>query len=114
MLGNRLPRFTPEERAIVLGSSEFYGMNTYTTNLCSEYIWLSYHNQRSALWGLVPSLRDFADGAGSARQRRAEMTSSRARSSTHSPDQMGRSLGRRVRTFSLMPGLYVTYGIFLY
>ncbi len=36
MLGDRLPRFTPEERAVVLGSSEFYGMNTYTTNLCSE------------------------------------------------------------------------------
>ncbi|KAI0719769.1 beta-glucosidase [Cerioporus squamosus] len=34
MLGDRLPRFTPEERAVVLGSSEFYGMNTYTTNLC--------------------------------------------------------------------------------
>ena len=36
MLGDRLPRFTPEERAVVTGSSEFYGMNTYTTNLCSE------------------------------------------------------------------------------
>ncbi|RPD61802.1 beta-glucosidase 1B [Lentinus tigrinus ALCF2SS1-7] len=34
MLGDRLPRFTPEEHAVVLGSSEFYGMNTYTTNLC--------------------------------------------------------------------------------
>ena len=37
MLGERLPRFTPEETAVVLGSSEFYGMNTYTTNLCSKY-----------------------------------------------------------------------------
>ena len=35
MLGDRLPRFTPEELAVVTGSSEFYGMNTYTTNLCS-------------------------------------------------------------------------------
>ncbi|KAI0767555.1 beta-glucosidase [Fomes fomentarius] len=34
MLGDRLPRFTPEELAVVHGSSEFYGMNTYTTNLC--------------------------------------------------------------------------------
>ncbi|KAI1786207.1 beta-glucosidase [Ganoderma leucocontextum] len=34
MLGDRLPRFTPEELAVVTGSSEFYGMNTYTTNLC--------------------------------------------------------------------------------
>ncbi|KAI0265274.1 glycoside hydrolase family 1 protein [Gloeopeniophorella convolvens] len=34
MLGARLPEFTPEELAIVKGSSDFYGMNTYTTNLC--------------------------------------------------------------------------------
>ncbi|KAH9851024.1 beta-glucosidase 1B [Lenzites betulinus] len=34
MLGDRLPTFTPEEIAVVKGSSEFYGMNTYTTNLC--------------------------------------------------------------------------------
>ncbi|TBU43006.1 beta-glucosidase [Dichomitus squalens] len=34
MLGDRLPCFTPEELAVVTGSSEFYGMNTYTTNLC--------------------------------------------------------------------------------
>ena len=37
MLGDRLPRFTPEELALVHGSSEFYGMNTYTTNLCSTW-----------------------------------------------------------------------------
>ncbi|KAL5043772.1 hypothetical protein BDW71DRAFT_199500 [Aspergillus fruticulosus] len=30
-LGDRLPRFTPEESKLVLGSSEFYGMNSYTT-----------------------------------------------------------------------------------
>nr|Q25BW4.1 RecName: Full=Beta-glucosidase 1B; AltName: Full=Cellobiase 1B [Phanerodontia chrysosporium]AHH92833.1 beta-galactosidase [synthetic construct]BAE87009.1 beta-glucosidase [Phanerodontia chrysosporium] len=34
MLGDRLPEFTPEELAVVKGSSDFYGMNTYTTNLC--------------------------------------------------------------------------------
>jgi beta-glucosidase len=33
-LGDRLPRFTPEESALVKGSSDFYGMNTYT----SDYI----------------------------------------------------------------------------
>ncbi|KAJ8596076.1 glycoside hydrolase family 1 protein [Rhizopogon salebrosus TDB-379] len=34
ILRNRLPEFTPEELAVVKGSSDFYGMNTYTTNLC--------------------------------------------------------------------------------
>lgn len=33
MLGDRLPTFTPSELAVVHGSSDFYGMNTYTTNL---------------------------------------------------------------------------------
>ena len=36
MLGDRLPEFTPEELSVVKGSSDFYGMNTYTTNLCSK------------------------------------------------------------------------------
>lgn len=31
-LGDRLPRFTEEERALVLGSNDFYGMNHYTAN----------------------------------------------------------------------------------
>ncbi|TEY48287.1 hypothetical protein BOTCAL_0296g00070 [Botryotinia calthae] len=30
-LGDRLPRFTEEESKLVLGSSDFYGMNSYTT-----------------------------------------------------------------------------------
>ncbi|KAJ2920434.1 hypothetical protein H1R20_g8959, partial [Candolleomyces eurysporus] len=34
VLGDRMPDFTPEEWSIVKGSSDFYGMNTYTTNLC--------------------------------------------------------------------------------
>ncbi|KAF9045018.1 glycoside hydrolase family 1 protein [Panaeolus papilionaceus] len=33
VLGDRMPDFTPDEWAIVKGSSDFYGMNTYTTNL---------------------------------------------------------------------------------
>ena len=36
VLGDRLPEFTSEEWTIVKGSSDFYGMNTYTTNLCSK------------------------------------------------------------------------------
>ncbi|CAE6363456.1 beta-glucosidase [Rhizoctonia solani AG-1 IB] len=34
VLGDRLPTFTPEELKVVKGSGDFYGMNTYTTNLC--------------------------------------------------------------------------------
>lgn len=34
MLQERLPVFTPEELQVVKGSSDFYGMNTYTTHLC--------------------------------------------------------------------------------
>lgn len=33
MLGGRLPDFTEEEMKLVHGSSDFYGMNTYSTNL---------------------------------------------------------------------------------
>jgi len=37
VLGDRLPEITEEEWKVVKGSSDFYGMNTYTTNLCREY-----------------------------------------------------------------------------
>lgn len=37
MLGDRLPVFTAEELKVVKASSDFYGMNTYTTNLCSTF-----------------------------------------------------------------------------
>lgn len=36
MLGDRLPQFTEDELKLVKGSSDYYGMNTYTTNLCRE------------------------------------------------------------------------------
>jgi beta-glucosidase len=38
MLRERLPEFTPEELKVVKESSGFYGMNAYTTKLCSTFI----------------------------------------------------------------------------
>jgi len=50
MLGDRLPEFSPEEWALVKGSSDFYGMNTYTTNLASmctsSRVYNAYNPQR--------------------------------------------------------------------
>jgi beta-glucosidase len=38
MLREHLPEFTPEELKVVKESSDFYGVNTYTTKLCSTFM----------------------------------------------------------------------------
>jgi len=35
-IGDRLPRFTDEEKALLLGSSDFFGLNHYSSLLASE------------------------------------------------------------------------------
>ncbi|KAF8999138.1 beta-glucosidase 1A [Cyathus striatus] len=36
MLGDRLPEFTPEEVVVIKGSSDFFGLNTYTSKFVQE------------------------------------------------------------------------------
>jgi beta-glucosidase/6-phospho-beta-glucosidase/beta-galactosidase len=37
MLGDRLPKFSPEDLAVIKGSSDFFGLNTYTSNIVCQY-----------------------------------------------------------------------------
>lgn len=38
-IGNRLPRFTPEQREMLKGSCDFLGVNHYSTHLCEQPAW---------------------------------------------------------------------------
>eukprot|EP00877_Chromochloris_zofingiensis_P007969 jgi/Chrzof1/3425/Cz12g24240.t1 len=38
-VGNRLPRFTREQRAMLKGSIDFFGLNHYSSHLCEQPIW---------------------------------------------------------------------------
>eukprot|EP00882_Tetradesmus_deserticola_P014549 GHRQ01015475.1.p1 GENE.GHRQ01015475.1~~GHRQ01015475.1.p1 ORF type:complete len:746 (+),score=307.36 GHRQ01015475.1:1312-3549(+) len=37
--GNRLPRFTAEQRAMLVGSADFFGLNHYSSHLCEQPAW---------------------------------------------------------------------------
>jgi hypothetical protein len=80
MLGNRLPDFTPAELRVVKGSSDFYGMNTYTTNLCSTYF-PSYAYRLVCLFMLF--------------QRQVVTTNLRVKLHTLSPDPTAHNWGPR-------------------
>ena len=36
IIGDRLVEYSPEELSVVLGSSDFFGLNTYTTQVVRE------------------------------------------------------------------------------
>ena len=40
MIGERLPNFTADEIAIVKGSSDFLGLNAYTSQFVSKYYYV--------------------------------------------------------------------------
>lgn len=37
--GNRLPRFTPEQSAMLKGSADFFALNHYSSHLCEQPSW---------------------------------------------------------------------------
>jgi hypothetical protein len=38
-VGNRLPRFTPEQSNMLKGSADFFGLNHYSSHLCEQPTW---------------------------------------------------------------------------
>jgi hypothetical protein len=37
--GNRLPRFTLDQRNMLVGSADFFGLNHYSSHLCEQPAW---------------------------------------------------------------------------
>lgn len=94
VLGDRLPTFTPEEWEVVKGSSDFYGMNTYTTNLARACRFLFTNSRLSMHCSSTAILPRFADFDS---QAPVGMTSSRAWWTTHSRDPTALNWARKVR-----------------
>lgn len=38
-VGNRLPRFTREQKEALKGSADFFGLHHYSTHLCEQPAW---------------------------------------------------------------------------
>ncbi|KIJ07835.1 glycoside hydrolase family 1 protein, partial [Paxillus involutus ATCC 200175] len=93
MLRDRLPEFTPEEWLVVKGSSDFYGMNTYTTNLCSELLFDVIEKYSQAMNQRVSLPKELAAA-----------TSSRDSWTIHSPDLMVHNWARK----PIVPGSKIT------
>lgn len=58
LLGTRLPEFTADEWEVVKGSSDFFGINNYTTNIVRE----SESSRQSAGQTLILILMSIEDG----------------------------------------------------
>lgn len=81
MVGDRLPIFTDAEKELIRDSSDFYGLNMYTTNLVREW----------------PFPRKFHGDSDLGQQRRVVQMNSPEWSREPLRDRMGHNLGHKVR-----------------